>query len=163
MITLHHGSNVPIYEVDLSKSKHGKDFGSGFYLNPDYTQAMKWAESRVDFYLIGNPCVTSFEFDLEKATNEGLKIKVFDDYSAEWAEFVVANRRNRSDNPIHDYDIVIGPIADDSVGNQIRRYMQNYISLKELVEEIRYHGNRAIQYFFGNKRALSYLHRLGDS
>ena len=40
MIQLHHGSNVVIDKIDLSKSKTGKDFGKGFYLNPDYEQAL---------------------------------------------------------------------------------------------------------------------------
>lgn len=35
MIKLYHGSNVEIDEIDLSKSKKGKDFGCGFYLNDD--------------------------------------------------------------------------------------------------------------------------------
>ena len=157
MITLHHGSNVAIDTIDLSKSKAGKDFGKGFYLNPDYSQAQKWAETRVDFYFSGSPIVSSYEFDIEKARENNLKIKIFDDYSPEWADFVVSNRRNNSDSPIHDFDIIIGPIADDSVGNQIRRYMAGQITLSKLVEEIRYHGNRAIQYYFATERSLRYL------
>ena len=50
-------------------------------------------------------------------------LEVFPDYSEEWAEFVVMNRKNDSDIPAHSYDIVIGPIADDTVGVQIRRYI----------------------------------------
>lgn len=33
MIRLYHGSNVGIKHIDLSRSKRGKDFGQGFYLN----------------------------------------------------------------------------------------------------------------------------------
>ncbi len=157
MISLHHGSNVAIETVDLSKSKNGKDFGKGFYLNPDYGQALKWAASRVDFYNFGEAIVTSFLFDIDRAKQDGLKIKIFDSYSIEWAEFVVANRKNPSQALIHNYDIVIGPIADDSVGNQIRRYMQNYITIEELLTEIKYYGSRAIQYYFANDKALKYL------
>ena len=43
MITLYHGSNVSIGTVDLSFSRKGKDFGRGFYLNPDSKQAMEMA------------------------------------------------------------------------------------------------------------------------
>ena len=33
MTRLYHGSNVVIEEIDLSRSKRGKDFGQGFYLS----------------------------------------------------------------------------------------------------------------------------------
>ena len=35
MLKLYHGSNVTIDKIDLSCSRRGKDFGRGFYLNPD--------------------------------------------------------------------------------------------------------------------------------
>ena len=87
-------------------------------------------------------------FDETKADKAGLHIKVFTDYSEEWAEFVVMNRKNDSDIPAHSYDIVIGPIADDTVGVQIRRYMMGYLSAAALVEELKFKGNHAVQYFF---------------
>ena len=39
MIRLYHGSNVAIEQIDLSRSKRGKDFGQGFYLNANPDQA----------------------------------------------------------------------------------------------------------------------------
>ncbi len=32
MITLYHGSNVEIHQIDLNLCKPGIDFGKGFYL-----------------------------------------------------------------------------------------------------------------------------------
>ena len=43
MTRLYHGSNVAIEKIDLSRSKRGKDFGQGFYLNADPDQAMDMA------------------------------------------------------------------------------------------------------------------------
>lgn len=43
MIKLYHGSNVRIDNIDLSCSRRGKDFGCGFYLNPDKSQAEQMA------------------------------------------------------------------------------------------------------------------------
>lgn len=43
MIRLYHGSNVDIEQIDLSRSKRGKDFGQGFYLNANSDQAMEMA------------------------------------------------------------------------------------------------------------------------
>ncbi len=160
MIRLHHGSYVRIDNIDLSKSRIGKDFGKGFYLNPDFEQARLWAESRVKIFQHGEPIVTSFEFEMEKAIEDGLSIKVFDGYSQEWAEFVVKNRRNASESSNHPYDIVIGPIADDNVGRQIQFYMQGYWNLHQLIEKIKFNGSPSIQYFFANEKAITYLSRI---
>lgn len=157
MITLYHGSNVEIGKIDLSRGKRGKDFGRGFYLNANYEQARQMAERTTKILGYGHPIVTAFEFDNDMAESIGLKVKCFPDYSEEWAEFVVNNRRNDSDIQIHDYDIVIGPIADDTVGVQIRRYIMGYMSAAALVEELKFHGDHAVQYFFGSELALKLL------
>ena len=157
MITLYHGSNVLISDIDLSFSKKGKDFGQGFYLNANNRQAYAMAERRVRLLGEGEPILSAFDFDFDAAVADGLNIKIFDDYNEEWAEFVVKNRKNRSDICVHDYDIVIGPIADDTVGVQMRRFMMNYISVSALVEELRFKGDHAVQYFFATERALKYL------
>ena len=120
MIKLYHGSNLPITKIDLSKSKKGKDFGCGFYLNPNKEQAMEMAIRTTKRMTYGKPIVSCFLFD-QLYASEQLNIKVFDGYSIEWAEFVLSNRRNKEDNNIHGFDIVIGPIADDTVGLQMHR------------------------------------------
>jgi len=160
MIRLHHGSNVSIDIINLSLSKRGKDFGQGFYLNPNYKQALEMAEFKVDIFGEGSPLVTSFDFDEDAARKAGLSIKVFPDYCAEWAQFVVDNRNNKSDEAIHDFDIVIGPIADDKVGLQIRKFIGNEISIDKLIEHIKYYGDKSIQYFFGTERSLKYLQKV---
>ena len=157
MIRLYHGSNMSIENIDLTRSKRGKDFGQGFYLNSNSEQAMAMAKRTTRFMSEGQPTLTCFDFDEAKAAELGLNIKVFPDYSEEWAEFVVKNRKNASDTQIHQYDIVIGPIADDTVGVQIRRYIMGYLSATALVEELKYKGDYAVQYFFGTTRAIELL------
>ena len=161
MITLYHGSNVEILEIDLSKSRVGKDFGRGFYLNPNFDQAYRMALRAKRISREGCEIVSAFEFDDSILEDPGdLKIKIFPDYSIEWAEFVVSNRSNLSESPIHPYDIVIGPIADDEVGTQIRRFGRGYIDADRLIEELKFHGDRAIQYFFGTDIAIKKLKKL---
>jgi hypothetical protein len=158
MITLYHGTNVEILEIDLSLSKKGKDFGCGFYLNSNKQQAMDMANRTYKRLMKGSPIVNVYSFDDSVIETPGsLKIKIFDDYSIEWADFILKNRKNGGDEPIHPYDIVIGPIADDTVGVQIRRYVMGYISMENLIEELKFRGNRAVQYFFGTSRAISLL------
>lgn len=161
MISLYHGSNVEINEIDLSICKVGKDFGKGFYLNPNFEQAREIAIRTTRVLQQGQAIVNGFEFNEAVLTSpENLKIKIFPDYSEDWADFVVLNRKNKTELPVHDYDIVVGPIADDTVGVQIRRYIQGYIPAKQLVEELRFHGNHAIQYFFGTQQAIKLLKRI---
>lgn len=157
MITLYHGSNVHIGQIDLSLSRKGKDFGCGFYLNANRQQAMDMAIRTTQRMRSGTPSVTAYMFDEAILEQTELSVKVFDDYSIEWAEFVLANRKNTSDTPIHSYDIVVGPIANDTVGVQIRRFVMGYISMDKLIEELRYRGNHSVQYFFGTPKAINLL------
>ena len=101
MIALYHGSNVEIKEIDLSLSRKGKDFGCGFYLNANKQQAMEMAERTAQRMRIGSPVVSAFEFDEALLSNKELKVKIFDEYSVEWAEFVLMNRKNHTDIPAH--------------------------------------------------------------
>ena len=125
---LYHGSNVEIEYVDLSRGRRGKDFGKGFYANPDYMQAVEFCSNVVRREGSGIPTVTSFEFD--ESALDMLNIKRFDGYTKEWAEFILMNRNNISDKPAHDFDIVIGPIADDGVGTQIRRLSRGFTPIR---------------------------------
>lgn len=161
MMTLYHGSNVTITRIDLSLSKPGKDFGKGFYLNPDAEQAMEMAKRTVRRLTQGEPIVNAFEFDDSILNDAGsMKIKTFNDYSEEWAQFILTNRNNRSDSPAHDYDIVIGPIANDTVGVQLYRFIKGYITIERMIEELKFHGTPAIQYFFGTESALQTLKKI---
>lgn len=158
MIKLYHGSNTKIEKIDLSKSRKGKDFGKGFYLNADREQAYEMAKRTAQRLSCGEPTLNIYVFDETIINSPGdMKVKIFDDYSIEWAEFVLKNRANKTDNQIHPYDIVIGPIADDTVGVQIWRYTMGYIDIESLIKELKYKANKAVQYFFGSNRAIELL------
>lgn len=154
---LYHGSNVEIEYVDLSRGRRGKDFGKGFYANPDYMQAVEFCSNVVRREGSGIPTVTSFEFD--ESALDMLNIKKFDGYTKEWAEFILMNRNNISDQPAHNFDIVIGPIADDGVGTQIRRLSRGFITFDAFLEELKY-SKVSIQYFFGTEKALKFLKKI---
>lgn len=160
MLKLYHGSNVAIDEIDLTRSRKGKDFGCGFYLNPNRAQAMEMAVRTAERLREGEPVVNAFLFDDHLlASDSTLSVKVFEDYSVEWAEFILMNRRNLTTKAAHSYDIVIGPIADDTVGLQMRRFIQGYITMERMVEELRFQ-KPAIQYFFGTQKAVGCLKKI---
>ena len=157
---LYHGSNMEILVPDLTKSKPYKDFGKGFYLSEVHSQASARAKQIAELYGFGTPYVSTFFWDEREATEMELNIKRFDDYSQEWAEFILANRDRNRIHPVHSFDIVIGPIADDGVTYQLRRYTGGYISMEQLIQELKFSKGLTIQYYFGTERALKTLKRI---
>lgn len=159
---LYHGSNVSIGEIDLSRGRRGKDFGQGFYLSTDKQQALLMAERTVDREEFGTPTLTTYLFDENIIRNPfEVKVKLFDKYSVEWAEFIMMNRKNKSSVQAHDYDIVFGPIANDKVGLQISRYQLQYIPMDELIRQLSF-IHPTFQYFFGTERAISLLTKIEE-
>lgn len=156
---LYHGTVYDITEIDLSKSNSAKDFGKGFYLSSDKLQAERWAAFK-SIQLNGTPKVYVFEFNEYLFENSELSVKRFDGYTEEWAEFIFANRKNLSEQNIHNYDIVIGPIANDKVGAQIRNYVEGNISFEIFIERLKYMKGITFQYFFGTEKAIKYLIRI---
>jgi len=154
---LYHGSNIKVSVPDLSVSKPFKDFGKGFYLSDSYEQAWDMAAQKVKQTRKGEPVVSEFQFDESLLNSDELSVKIFSDYSEEWAHFVLDNRDKNIPQPVHQYDIVYGPIADDGVTFQLRRYQGGVISLARLVEELIYAKGITFQYYFGTELALQKL------
>lgn len=153
---LYHGTNTDFQQIRLDMSRVGKDFGFGFYLTTDKQVAARQAERKVLQYGIGAKIVQSYAMDEKQL--DGLKVLRFDSYTEEWADFILMNRQNKEHHSLHDYDVVIGPIANDTVGFQIRRYTEGIITKAQFLQEIMYH-QVTMQYFFGTERALAILER----
>ncbi len=151
---LFHGSNVSIEQIDLTKGRPNKDFGRGFYATHIEEQAKFWSRRMAERYG-GTPTITQYDFDYKGALASGLKIKVFDTPNKEWALFVMACRRGTE----HDYDIVIGPVADDAMARLFGLYEMNIIGIDSVVEGLTYKGLNS-QYFFRTEQALKYLNLL---
>lgn len=156
MITLYHGSNVGIDLICLDKCSPFKDFGRGFYLTDIEEQAWQMAVRRTRIAGEGEPTVTSYAFDESLLEHPSLRVKVFTEPTEEWALFILANRKGLE---TQQFDIVVGPIADDGVAFQLERYLKHLITLEVLVQELVYRKlNR--QYFFGTELSISKLLKL---
>lgn len=155
---LYHGSNVVIENIDLAKCRPYKDFGKGFYLTDIRRQAERMAARTAKMFR-GEPILTSFEFDMDSAVKQCLKIKVFNSPDEEWARFVMENRDINVEQPSHDYDIVIGPVADDTIARLLRMFTENFISEQQLVKELTF-SEVTSQYFFHTEAAINMLKKI---
>ena len=154
---LYHGTNVDFDVIDLTKSNKYKDFGQGFYLTDIRSQAEELAAKKSRLFG-GYPVIQEYEFDESLLSGAELKVLKFDKPSTEWAEFIFKNR-NRDYNFTHDYDIVIGPIANDGVAYLLGRYEEGTLTIEELSDKLDYKKLNS-QYFFGTNKSLKYLKRL---
>ena len=132
------------------------DFGQGFYLTEIKEQAEQMARRTSAIYS-GEPIVTEFEFD--ETALDTLSIKIFKEPSEEWALFVMANRSRKNLQPTHSFDIVIGPVADDTIATLFRNFDDGIIDLQMLVNGLKY-KKVSSQYLFHSEEAINYLHRL---
>lgn len=111
---IYHGSSTIDKDPKIIKGKFTKDFGPGFYCTKYKPQAEKWSKK----FDIG--VVNVYEYTV----NETLNIKEFLEMNDEWLDFIVACRSGVA----HNYDIVIGPMADDQVYNYVSDFMYGVIS-----------------------------------
>lgn len=155
---LYHGTNLDFRKIDFKECKPNKDFGRGFYLTDIRQQAVEMAIRRTKFEETGSPVVQEYDFDECLLSSNELNVKIFDGISTDWAQFIVANRKARG-KKIHNYDIVVGPIADDGVVFQINLFMMRFITIEELVKRLEYKKLNS-QYYFGTEQAVSKLIRL---
>lgn len=152
---LYHGSNQHVGIIDLSKGRKFKDFGQGFYTTHLREQAVYWSR-RVSDRFGGTATVTEFEFNIDAAFADGLNVKIFEHPDREWAQFVMANRRQDGQEFSHDYDIVIGPVADDRMARLFGLYDMEIIDLDAVVAGLVYKDLNS-QYFFATERSLKYI------
>ena len=102
MRTLYHGSREAVELPEIRVQKFHKDFYWGFYCTEFEKQAIRWATR---FGKSGIVNVYSFDESAE------LSVKRFPEMSDEWLDFIAACRTGKP----HNYDVVEGPMADDTI------------------------------------------------
>ena len=114
-IILYHGSKNIVESPEIRVTKYNKDFYFGFYCTTLDAQAKRWA-TRFD----GKGILNEYRY----IPNEELFVKVFPEMSEEWLDFIVACRSGKS----HNYDIVEGPMANDTIFNYVQNFVDGKIS-----------------------------------
>jgi hypothetical protein len=151
-IILYHGSNMEVSNPKILSKLRALDFGAGFYLTSSKEQALKWAKTVAKRRKTGNPTLNIFEFDEEMYID--LKVLKFDGPNGEWLDFVVTNRKNLAQGDF--YDLVIGPVANDSTLSVIDDYMDDRYTKQQAVERLM-PQNLTDQYAFLTEKALRTL------
>jgi len=131
LLVLFHGSNVLFDRPTLEKARNRRDFGVGFYTTTLKSQAENWARN-MTVRFGGEPYLYTCEFEL----SDQLAVKEFQDINVEWLELVKENRMLGGIQ--HDFDVVIGPVANDNTMRTIAAYVSGLYEAEEAMRRLRY-------------------------
>lgn len=129
------------------------DFGTGFYLTPSYQHAEKCAQVATTRCKTGNATVTVFDFD--ESALKVLRVLIFDSEDRDWLRYSLRNR-NAENMVDDDYDIVIGPIADNQTMPVIIAFFTGIYNEDEAMKRLSSQNFKDC-YVFRTKTALKYL------
>lgn len=140
---LYHGNKIIVEMPEIHIQKYNKDFYFGFYCMVFPEQAIRWA-TRFD----GVGYVSEYLY----TPDDSLKVKKFPEMSEEWLDFIVSCRLGHS----HAYDIVEGPMANDTIFNYVQNFVDGKIS-REAFWELAKFKRQTHQISFHTARALATL------
>lgn len=118
---IYHGSPVIVSEPEIKKTRYTKDFSWGFYCTVIQNQAEIWAKRKT-----GKGYLNKYQCLL----NDNLNIKKFPEVNEEWLDFIADCRYGKT----HDYDIVEGPMADDTIYNYVEDYLDGVLSKDDFMQ-----------------------------
>ena len=152
---IYHGSNVEVRSPQLLAGRSALDFGQAFYMTSDYDQAKKWAKLTADRRRTGSPIVNEFIFDESRLSD--LSVLTFEKADHAWLEFVSARRTNKANTlSSRDYDLIIGPVANDQTFSVIQLYLIGAYDADEALRRLLPYKLKN-QYAFKTEKALSLL------
>ena len=151
---LYHGSTELIKYPKILEQQRLLDFGKGFYTTTNKEQAERWAaikQKRTS--RTAKAIITVYELDENLLNSEILKVKIFTQANEAWLDFVIHNRNIESGT---NYDIVIGPVANDTLYQTLILYEAGILTKKETIARLKVHP-LFDQLSFNTQKALEYL------
>lgn len=124
-ILLFHGSFTEVKKPILSKKGFTKDFGYGFYCTTIRKQAERWATGKSKGHILNIYRYTP---------NTELAVKVFKNMTEEWLDFIVSCSSGNESK----YDIVEGPMADDTIWDYVQDLLDGEISRSAFWELVKF-------------------------
>lgn len=166
--TLYHGTIDLIASIDVTKGRGNKDFGKGFYMAVEKSQAIGMMNKKFNEAVrrtkSKDPNQFSkhlYEIKLNKKMLPTLKIKYFFEADTEWLDFILSCRSSKTIP--HDYDLVIGPTADDNTTLCLKYYFDGIYGkvgtddAKEILMKNLEVENLGIQYYIGKQEIADKL------
>jgi hypothetical protein len=157
-MTLYHGSDQIIKTPELRPSIRTLDFGQGFYTTTNKEQAVNFAVKvyersvRTGGFPKGK-FISIYEVDYE-AMQEKLDILHFESADEAWFDFVMANRRSFYTGK--KYDIIYGPVANDTIYRTLIAYETGELSKTETIARLKVR-QLYDQMTFASERSLSFM------
>lgn len=135
---VYHGSITEVVCPKILKSEIGRDFGFAFYTTDIKEQSERWAlrKSKIEKRrgnLVCQAVINVYEWN---ERTEDIALKRFENTSMDWLEMVVNCRGNIEYS--HPYDIVIGKIANDNVGETISYVMRGIMRKEDAIERLKF-------------------------
>lgn len=149
MSKVYHGSLEEVRTPEIRLPNRSLDYGHGFYTTTSYEQARKLVERRMKDNEAAVGYVNVYELDEEEIKR--MRLLIFEKPTEEWVNFVMKNRTERGFT--HNYDVVYGPVADDSVYTQFTLYEGGIISMPTLIQELKTY-KLVDQYLFHTEESL---------
>ena len=153
---IYHGSDVLVENPEIRAGESFLAFGIGFYTTTSYEQAERWARIKMRRAKAYTGYVSIYDFDFEAAQKD-TSIKQFELADMEWLLFVTANRRGEFIGA--DYDMHIGPVADDNVYQSIKLFETGVLDAEATVKRLKTEKLHD-QWTFHTYKILSYLRYL---
>ena len=150
LLKLYHTGSLELKQPDVNYGRRNADFGGGFYLSDNSEFSQKWANDR-------KAIINEYTLDLT-----GLSVKRFS-LDEEWLEYISKNRAGYPD-ALKDTDVIIGPIANDTLYDTYgiitsalvssaeslkllsvgKRYMQLNIKTEKAASRLKWEGARQL-------------------
>lgn len=130
---LYHGSTVIVRKPSLRPGRSNADFGKGFYTTSNMEQAVRWAHIKQEREKTLRAVVSVFEFDETLLDNPELNVRRFSGADEAWLYFVTDCRKSRK----HDYDLVLGPVANDIVFTTVNLFESGVLSAEAAILQLK--------------------------
>jgi len=132
---VYHGSNTVVKNPMIISPNRTLDFGSGFYTTTNPKQAEIFAANVVDRNEgKGIATISYYEVDYDRVTPK-LNILTFEHPDDKWLDFVYAHRTAKYTGK--SYDIIIGPVANDTVYRVLRLFENGDIDRETAIKKLK--------------------------
>jgi len=134
-MTLFHGSDVIVERPRLLHQQRTLDFGPGFYTTTNEEQAISFARKMQDRRGSERGYVSMYKIADLATLQQTLDILEFPAPDEVWLDFVFENRSGAYSGPA--YDIVFGPVANDTIYRTFVAYEDGIYTKQETIERLK--------------------------